>query len=133
MGGSSRLPCVFFLSLCFLFLVFLVAMAWWRRPDGEKKKKKGKRETLITYFLTLCTIFTVFGNKDNSILDVFNWFFTCGTCGTHEVCGQIISCHIHGVRTLFHTMGTEFASFLTQLKTTLVNYVKKKIWHHDRL
>ena len=101
MRGSSLLQCVFFfLPLCLLVLVLDFEWTWCE----EEQKNEKKKYMLISCFSHLCTIFTVFSNRDNSILDQFCCFFTCGTCETHLLCGKIRSSHIHGVRILFHTM-----------------------------
>jgi hypothetical protein len=103
---KKKSPHFILLPLCIFWrkLVSLMNNESWMKKETKRRRKKKKKKTLITYFSPLCTIFTMFGNKDNSILNVFCWFFTCGTRGTHLLCGQIISCHIHGVKTLFHTM-----------------------------
>ena len=85
---SSRLSYVFFFLLC----------ACCFNGHGMIKKKKDTLMDLITCFT--CPIFTAFGNKDNCILHVFSCFFTCGTHRTHLQCGSMVSCHIHGVKTL---------------------------------
>ena len=108
---SSRLSCLFFflLSACYgrVFQTQFRESCWRRRQAGKKKMVAVLLGVDLSRDLPcpiFSQIFSVFGNKDSFILNENCWFCTYGTRRWTCCRGPVICCHIHGVKTLFHTM-----------------------------